>query len=765
MSARRSLTVQAPWEEAGRPWRWVAVDAAVLLVLAALVAVAFHPVYGTSLLFLSVVGFAAAGIGVALLSALRRWRVGSTVLAAIMVWFVLGTPLTMPSAGIGAVVPTGRSLLGLLVGPVTAWRDMLTLDPPIGETWNLLTAPGLVGYLVGLVGCAITLRSRRPAAAWVPAGVGYAVGAALGARVALWPLWLGLVAFVVVLVWVTHRRNVLRDRLSVTRGSLRPARAAMGAGMLVVAGLVGALVAPAVVGSGERTTLRSAVEIPVDLAEYRSPLQGYRANITKHRTETLFEVAGARPGDVVRLATLDGYDGIAFRVSTLDDEAVEETTFRRVGEWIDDDTVGDELDLRLRVEGYEGVWVPTVGRSTQVAFDGERAVELGETFFYNHGSGTGVTLAGLREGDTYTLAAVVPARPSDASIAAASAGQVTLPKIEGSPETLRTLARQWTEGAATDGARLLELEARLQQGYFSHGQPDEVESLPGHSQSRLLGLLEDTDRMVGDDEQYASTMTLMARELGIPARVIYGFEVGDSPSITGDEVGAWTEVNLDGLGWVRFDPTPDEDRTADDIDPPEPPKPLPYVVNPPPPPQKPDVPPPDEQLPIQVGEPPEPGTEIDWAQVGAVVLLTGIPLLTIVVPVALIIGLKLRRRARRRNDPVVANRVAGAWLELVDKARDLGRSPSLSATRSEQATQLTEDFPRVAEQADAVALAKEADWLVFAPGDPAEVVARDYWAESGNVRRGMRRSVRWPRWLASGLSTKSFRRMRTRGGA
>ncbi|MDU7360598.1 MAG: transglutaminaseTgpA domain-containing protein [Propionibacteriaceae bacterium] len=760
MTLPSTTATPSAWQLARSPRMWPVIDFLALLLLSALVALAFWPVYGSPLLFITVLGFAALGMVIALISTLRHLRVGTTALLAVGGWLVFGSALVMPSASIGFVVPTGRTLFGLLTGPVTAWRDMLTLDPPIGETYNLLAAPGIVGYLVGLVGLSISLRSTHPSMAWLPPALGYVVGALLGSRVAVMPLWVGLGFFATVLIWTTYRRGTMRDRLSETQGGFRPVRLVLGVAVLAVAGLVGMLAAPALAGSAERSTLRSAVEIPVNLAEQRSPLQAFRANITKHRSETLFEVAGARPGDIVRLATLDSYDGIAFRVATLDDKAVDQTTFRRVGQWIDDDTPGDPLTLHVRIHNYSDVWVPTVGRSTAVHFDGERAIKLGESFFYNHASGTGVTLQHLHEGDTYELSAVVPQRPSEAQIADAGAGSVKQPKAQRVPETLRTLSRQWTEGAPTAGAQALAIEKQLQLGYFSHGQEDEVPSQPGHSQSRLLALLDDPKRMIGDGEQYATTMALMARELGIPSRVIYGFEVEGSSQITGEQVGAWAELNLEGLGWVRFNPTPPKDRKADDEIPEEPPKPRPYVVNPPPPPQKPDVPPDEEQLPTDPGEIPEEQQSIDWRRVGTIALIAGIPLLTIVVPIALIIGLKLRRRARRKNDPDVANRVAGAWLELVDKARDLGRSPSLSATRSEQAVQLTEDFTKIEGTADPVSLAKEADWLVFAPGSPSEDVAAGYWAESKSVSRGMRRSVAWPKWLLSRLSTKSFRKMK-----
>lgn len=760
---RRSVptpTSGSAWERAGRAWQWTTIEMVAMLALGALVALAFHPVYGSWQQFAALLGFLVAGLGIALLVAYRRWTVATTVLLAALAWFVLGTALIMPSAGIAAVVPTLRSLKGLLTGPVTAWRDMLTLDPPIGETANLLAVPGLVGLLMGVIGGAIALRTTRPAFAWLPMAIGYLVAAAFGARVALWPAWTGLAFFVVVLLWTSHRRGALRDQLSESPARLRPVRILLGVAMLVVAGLAGLMLGPLLVGADERNTLRAHVEIPIELVERRSPLQGFRANITKQRGTTLFEVGGARPGEIVRLATLDSYDGIAYRVSTLSDGPELDSTFRRVGQWIDEDLDGDAVQAQVVVRGYRGTWVPTIGRATKINFDGARRVALTDGLFYQHGSGTAVSRTQLQEDDSYELAAVVPPRPDEKQIQVAEAEQTQQPRVTGVPEQVRVLAREWSSGARTAGAQALRLEDRLRQGYFSHGQPDEVPSLPGHSQSRIAALLADPNRMVGDAEQYSVTMALMARELGIPARVIYGYRVEDGPSITGEQVGAWPELDLEGLGWVRFDPTPPVDRKAPLEEPPEPPKPQPYIVNPPPPPLKPETPDTDEQLPIDTGEAPDERRQIDWARVGTIALLAGVPLLTIVVPVALIVGLKMRRRARRRNDPEVANRVAGAWLELVDKARDLGRSPSASATRSEQAEQLVEDFPKVNASSDPVALAKEADWLVFAPGDPSEQVARDYWRESRQVTKGMRRSVSLPRWFASGLSTKSFRRVR-----
>ena len=120
--------------------------------------------------------------------------------------------------------------------------------------------------------------------------------------------------------------------------------------------------------------------------------------------------------------------------------------------------------------------------------------------------------------------------------------------------------------------------------------------------SRITALL-GGDLMVGDGEQYAAAMALMAREMDLPARVVLGFvptpEVDGGPQdgpvqVTGKDVQAWVEVAFRGYGWVPFDPTPPPEQTPQQQDQEKPSEPNPQVVQPPPPPPA-AVTPPDEE--------------------------------------------------------------------------------------------------------------------------------------------------------------------------
>ena len=69
------------------------------------------------------------------------------------------------------------------------------------------------------------------------------------------------------------------------------------------------------------------------------------------------------------------------------------------------------------------------------------------------------------------------------------------------------------------------------------------------------------DKREGFCEHYASTLVFLARAAGIPARVVVGYQgaeknpLADYWIVRDANAHAWTEIWLEGRGWVRFDPT------------------------------------------------------------------------------------------------------------------------------------------------------------------------------------------------------------------
>lgn len=739
---------------------WLIGDALALVALLGLLLVALLPTFGWGWVAVTVAGGGVLGTVIGWLG--WRFRLNSAlVLAALAVaWFVFGTVLAMPSSGTAKVIPSTRSLWGLLTGPVTAPKAVLTLDPPIGETWNLLTVPLLLALVGTVTSVSLSLRSRQPALAWLPPVLAIAAAWAFGTARTHAPSWVAVATVALVLVWTAARRRVIRETLVAQRRRFNPLSALIGLVVLLVAGGLTLLAAGPTAPTEPRAVARHAVSPPLEVHRYTSPLQGMRGVLSQHKDDVMMTVNGAPAGSIIRVATMDTYDGLTFSVTDSTSPVPGQGQFRRIGARILDETAGEQATITIELSGYASVWVPTVGQSTAITVGGPSSVAVNDTLFYNKVTGTAVTTSGVGSGNSVALGALVAARPSNEAISAASAGSVTQQPIGALPDAIKDLAVNWTQGSATKGQAALEIEKQLKLGYFSNGLEDQTPSLSGHSLARLESLVAKPNEMVGDEEQYAAAMALMARQLSIPSRVVYGYRTPTSGDgdIRGRDVGAWAELNLEGLGWVRFDPTPDHNRTLKNKTQETPPKPRPHVDNPPPVPKKPDAPPPDNDLPVQQAPTPPPEPQIDWKRIGTIAAVFGIPIVALVGPIVLVLGLKGRRRRTRRHAAQVPNRVAGAWAELVDKARDLGRSPAPTATRSEQAEMMAVQFGKLIEQADPIGLAKKADSVVFSPDAISEEQAEHYWQTMREAERGVRRSVSPFAWIRGRLSTKSFRR-------
>ncbi len=121
---------------------------------------------------------------------------------------------------------------------------------------------------------------------------------------------------------------------------------------------------------------------------------------------------------------------------------------------------------------------------------------------------------------------------------------------------LTAIARQVTKGRTTAFAKAVALEDWFLSRKFSYSL--QSSSLPD-SPAGLLEFLT-TDRQ-GFCQQFAFAMAVLARLLGIPARVAIGYTAGHQSSngtwvVTTADAHAWPELYFSGVGWLRFEPTP-----------------------------------------------------------------------------------------------------------------------------------------------------------------------------------------------------------------
>ena len=117
------------------------------------------------------------------------------------------------------------------------------------------------------------------------------------------------------------------------------------------------------------------------------------------------------------------------------------------------------------------------------------------------------------------------------------------------------LARQVTASATSNYRRAREIERYLQSNFGYTLQ------LPGMREADPLARFL-FERKKGHCEYFASSMTVMLRTLGIPARVVNGFRGGEYNDLTNSyivrekDAHSWVEAYFPEYGWVTFDPTP-----------------------------------------------------------------------------------------------------------------------------------------------------------------------------------------------------------------
>ncbi|MFC1847265.1 transglutaminaseTgpA domain-containing protein [Chloroflexota bacterium] len=243
-----------------------------------------------------------------------------------------------------------------------------------------------------------------------------------------------------------------------------------------------------------------------------------------------------------RGATLDQYDGQGWRATSLQIKLRNENRREYV-----------LPDSNLRLSGEKVYW-----QAYYILADQPNAVFTG----YNPGRiylpQTGPIL--LERGALYRALSLVPnLRPellrNDNAISE-DISNLTLPPIS---ERTAALAESIVQGASTDYDKAARLERFLLTNY-----PYElnIEPVPSGRDAVDFFLFE---QQAGYCSSFATSMAVMARHAGLPARIAVGYLPGFIDPITGAHIvrvgdaHAWVEIHFQRYGWVVFDPTPRPD--------------------------------------------------------------------------------------------------------------------------------------------------------------------------------------------------------------
>ncbi|MGO4490435.1 transglutaminase family protein [Microbacterium sp. 2RAF4] len=742
--------------------RWILdLGASTLLVVTALVG--FWPTFAGPSFLPAVVGGVVLGLAIAAVTTWRRWGILIVAGLTVAAYFVFGGAFALPQTSILGFIPTLETLQKLALGTVTAWKQMLTTVAPVAAADGHLVIPFLLALVFTTVTASLALRLSQVAWALIPAGVLLMLVIALGTPEPAFPLVQGLVFAVVSMSWLALRQLWAPQNTAISVSEVDPSRAShmrtrrllAGVAVLAIAGGAGVATSAVANPAQPRHVFRDVIIPPFDIRDYPSPLQAFRKNVRDEADETLFTVQGLPKGARVRTAVMDQFDGMVYNVT--DGGPTSSSAFSPLRSNMSPDAEGVPVTLNVEIGAYRGVWMPTAGELSEIRFSGDDAEQLRRGTYVNTETGTAVATTKLTKGDEYTVDAVMPNMPDDEQLAEVPFGKVSMPKPSNVPEELTALAAETVAGAETPIERVRALENFLaKEGFFSHGLEGEVISRAGHTAERISTLV-GGEQMIGDDEQYAVAMALLAGQVDIPARVVMGYypdeeNAGEATfAATGDNVHAWVEVNFEGLGWMAFNPTPPEDQVPNDQNTKPRVDPKPQVLQPPPPPQEPvDLPPtlPDDRE----GE----DESLNIAGIiGAILVIGGISLGVIALlasPFIVIGAWKAAKRRSRRAAARTADRISGGWDELTDRAVDYGARIPPGGTRIEEAAVVASSLtvPQV------TTLAERADADVFGPAEPSQEDVDAFWHEVDDIVGGLGKEAGFWKRLQARLSVRSL---------
>jgi transglutaminase-like putative cysteine protease len=404
-----------------------------------------------------------------------------------------------------------------------------------------------------------------------------------------------------------------------------------------------------------------------------NPIVDLKRDLTQPNEVTVMRYTTDAPTpEYIRVVTLDTFNGEEWRTSNRavpSSQRVNRGLPTPPGLGPDVPAVERRYEFRV-TNSFSSPWLPLPYPARSIAIPGD--------WRFDRGSLDVVARRGTSRGMEYDVTSL-EVRPGQGQLRTVTVDEelgrlVTLP--DETNAFIRPLAEEVTQGAASPFDQAVALQQWLR-SEFSYS----LERRPGSSTRALQDFLEDKS---GYCEQFAATMAIMARSLGIPARVAVGYLPGTAEdntwTVTSRDSHAWPELYFDSVGWVRFEPTPAQRTgsapswTLPPTNPstPTPVAPVPGGVTAQPEPQRPDPLAQTDQG-VDVGAA-DTGRDIPWQWI-----ITGIAALGALALPAGTAWVNRRWRWRRaEKDPAL--QAEAAWDDFRESARDAGLGWDPAAT-------------------------------------------------------------------------------------
>jgi transglutaminase-like putative cysteine protease len=563
---------------------------------------------------------------------------------------------------------------------------LLTALIPIEPQPDTVLVPVVATWLAGLAAGELAVRGRHVLLGYAPPTLLYLGSLVLvgpNARPVLWQP-LAFAGTALVGLAVTGRAGVggVPDLARAARIRLRVRFAGGTAAALVVIVGLSLAVTPLLahrVGHAPTDPRRYVAPPSLD-AQDENPLirlSGWALNPTEKLFDT--DIATTVPASDlrIRLAVLSDYDGVNWRVGG---------DYREAGRVLPavagpgaPGPGGTPIRQTITVGDLDGRLLPAAPVAHQV--DGVRVA-------YDLASGTLIRPEGLTPGLTYTVqsrqstvdtnllgGADVPSGPSVARFLSLGPGTP--------PTALTDLAQQLGADVAGAYQKALGIEQFIADHYALVN-----DAASGHAYPNLTFFLfgpRNGGGQRGTSEQFAAAFAVLARMLGLPSRVVVGFQAHPGTgSVRGRDALAWPEILFTGLGWVPFDPLPKDNQS---------PQPLESQFHPKP---SPSNPPPSAAPTISVSTSPQAPRHSPTPAAAPVALPPWLPgaaggglagLVVLALGSIVLLRKRLRRRRLFRGSP--GSRVTGAWREVLDALRMAGRPAAHHLPATEVATWAT----------------------------------------------------------------------------
>lgn len=697
---------------------------------------------GVEWLVVGLVGMA-LGVATAILVRARGYGPGLAIPLLALVYLALAGSVALRDAGFFAGVPDPSALGDVLEGTVSSWVQLLETAPPADSSGTLLLIPFLLGVIGAGTAASLALGSTRHPGIPVFPLLAVLVATALMGSQEWWTVLIAGHLFAALsIAWVVLRGP--RSEQTPARGLA--AQLPRAAAVVMVVAVPAALIPWAdriEEHLPERVVLRERV-LGYDARGLNTPLTDFRrftrqpkgARYNLHDT-VLLRAEGLDPGTRLRFVALDAYDGDRWYASSRQDPSTTEDRFLRIGSRLEVPEGGGEVSADVDVKAaWDLPWVPTTGALETLEFYSVVGDERRSQLRYNPTTGTMVLVPVLAEDEDYAFTATLERRRLGPRM---RPWPHLPPALVEQAAFVAPLAQRMAGNARAPMRKVFQAAARLRErGRYANGDLPWLRVPPGHDEDRLgEGFLE-ASRAVGDEEQYAAAMALIAVDLGVPARVVVGAKVPPHGRVRGADVTAWVELRVQDGSWRVLDTDAFMSRRPPRRDEPARPMSQPPQKQQPQQPQAPQRPRPEDQ-----------GTrEDDRTETSSEGLDPRWLLLLLLAPGTIPLA-KVVRRRRRRGATRPSRRLAGAWAEVVDRGRDLGLTVPVRTTRPAQARASDVDLT----------LARRVDLGIFGPEPPGDDAVQEAWSASDDLRRQLSGRVRrWRRIFAPWSPVSLLRR-------